>query len=134
MIEPLEVNYDNARICVTVKTFQERRAHVVGSCTQRLSWFGSGCHMHIAQFVIATLATVLDPKIRLSHRRDRVTFCLQSLNTHIRESLNTDRRLFFSLPYFGFCTSISVLRFLHFSVFHLPFDSFCGVLTRVSLE
>jgi len=33
--------------------------------------------MHIPQFVIATLAAVLEPKIRLSHRRDWAPFCLQ---------------------------------------------------------
>jgi len=59
-----------------VDASKERRAHMVGSCTHHLSWFGSGCHRHIAQFVIAMLAAVLEPKIRLSHRRDRVTFCL----------------------------------------------------------
>ena len=37
-----------------------------------------------------------------------------------RKALDTDSRLFFSLPYFGFRTSVSVLRFQHFSVFHLP--------------
>ena len=30
---------------------------------------------------------VLEPKIWLSHHRDRVTFWLQGLNTHIRESI-----------------------------------------------
>ena len=35
------------------------------------------------------LTAVQDPKIPLSHRKDRVTFWLQGLNTHIRESLNT---------------------------------------------
>ena len=38
---------------------------------------------------------------------------------HIREPGNV-RRLFFSLPYFRFRTSVSVLRFPHFSIFHLP--------------
>ena len=45
--------------------------------------------------------------------RDRVTLWLQGLNTH-NKALDTDRRLFFSH------TSISVLPFQHFSVFHLP--------------
>ena len=31
-----------------------------------------------------------------------------------------NRQLFFSLPYFSFCTSIFVLWFPHFSLFHLP--------------
>jgi len=64
--------------------------------------------MHVAQFVIVTLATVLEPKIWLSHCKDRVTFCLQSLNTRICESIRHYKhwmRLFFWLPYFGFCTS-----------------------------
>ena len=37
------------------------------------------------------------------------------------KALDTDRRLYFSLPYFGFRTSVSILRFPHFSIFHLPF-------------
>ena len=41
---------------------------------------------------------------------------------HSRESktLDTDKWLFFSLPYFRFHISISVLRFPYFSVFHFP--------------
>ena len=69
--------------------------------------------------VIVTLAAVLEPKIWLSHGRDRVTLWLQGLNTHSK-ALDTDRRLFFSLPYFGFRISVSVLSFQYFSVFHLP--------------
>ena len=52
-----------------------------------LAWFGSGCHMHIAQFVIATFAAVVEPKIRLSHRRDRVSPFVYKASTHIRESI-----------------------------------------------
>ena len=50
--------------------------------------FESGFHMHIAQFVIATLGAVLEPKIRLSHRRLGIEppFVYQGFNTHIRES------------------------------------------------
>ena len=56
------------------------------------------------------LATVLDPKIQPSHRRDRVTFWLRGLCTNISESirhLNTERQLFFSLQYFGSIHSFS---------------------------
>ena len=50
---------------------------MVGSCTHRLCWFGSGCHMHIARFVIATLAAVLEPKTRC-HRTFSIPsfFCI----------------------------------------------------------
>ena len=47
-------------------------------------------------------------------------------------ALDTDRRLFFSLPYFGFRTSVSVLRLPHFSVFHLPPLKFEGLQSYVS--
>ena len=40
---------------------------------------------------------------------------------HIREPGNV-RRLFFSLPYFHFRTSVSVLRFPYFSIFHFPLN------------
>ena len=36
------------------------------------------------------------------------------------KALDTDRWLFFSLPYFRFHTSVSILWFSLFSVFHLP--------------
>ena len=39
---------------------------------------------------IATLAVVLEPKIHHSHLRDRVTFWLQSLNTHFREAISSE--------------------------------------------
>ena len=57
------------------------------------------------------LAEVLEPKIRFSHRRDRVTLlATRPQHTHslVNKTQNTDRRLFFSLPfpYFGFCTSV----------------------------
>ena len=47
------------------------RADIVGSCTHRLSWFVSGCHMHI--ICDSDARRSLEPKIRLSHRRDIVT-------------------------------------------------------------
>ena len=50
---------------------------------------------------------------------------------HIREP-GTDRRLFFTLLYFHFRTSVSILRFLHFSVFHLPHSNvqFPGITSQ----
>ena len=41
---------------------------------------------------------------------------------HIHESVRHWALIgsFFSLPYFHFCTSISILRFTDLSVFHLP--------------
>ena len=65
---------------------------------------------------ISTLAAVLELKIRLSHCRDQVTFWLQGLNTQSRvnKALNMDRRLFFSLPYLRFCTSLSIPLFPYF--------------------
>ena len=54
-----------------------------------LSWLGLGPAVHGIVISIAMLTAVQDPKILLSHHRDRVTFRLQSLNTHIRQSLNT---------------------------------------------
>ena len=73
---------------------------------------------------------VLEPKIQLSHRRDRVTLWLQGLNTH-NKALNmhgyTDRRLFFSLPYFGFRTSVSALQ-------RFPLTPQCGVSLSMQTE
>ena len=45
---------------------------------------------------------------------------------HICEPGNV-RRLFFSIPYFRFRTSVSVLRFPHFCVFHLPQTNTLGI-------
>ena len=125
--------YDNTRTCITVKTFQQHRARMVGSyvlyylsvvgpCTHHFSWFGSGSHMHIAQFVIAMLAAVLELKIRLSHRWEKATFCLQGLNIHIRES---KRHLTLVSCFTShFRTSVSVLLFLYFG-FHTSAFSTC---------
>ena len=38
----------------------------------------------------------------------------------VNKELDSDRQLLFSLPYFRFCTLVSVLQFPHFSIFHLP--------------
>ena len=83
LIEPLVNKYDNTRICITVKRIQEGRACMAGPLTVCLGWVW----LSPAQFVLTKLATVLEPKIWLSHCRDRVTFCLQGLNTHIHESI-----------------------------------------------
>ena len=73
---------------------------MVGPCTHCLSWFGSGCHVHIAQFVIATLAAVLQPKIRLSHHRDWAPLSTRPQHTHswLKKALNTAHFSFFHLP------------------------------------
>ena len=72
-------------------------------------------------FVIGTLAAVLQPKIHLSHSRDRVPFGYKaSTHTVMSKALNSDRWLFF---YFCISVSIilfSVLQFPHFSVSTCP--------------
>ena len=72
----------------------------------------TGCHLHL--IVIVTLTAALVLKIRLSHRWKTATFWLQALNTHICESLNTDRRLFLLLR-----TSVSILQ-------HFPLTLQCN--------
>ena len=56
---------------------------MVGPLTVSLaSWFGSG-HTHalaVTCIMIVMLAAALEPKVRLSYHRDRVTFWLQGLN------------------------------------------------------
>ena len=65
LVERLVKNYDNTRISTTVMTFQEHRAHMVGPLTVCL-----GLGLAGLVWLIVTLAAVLKPKIRLSHRRD----------------------------------------------------------------
>ena len=65
-----------------------------------------------AQFVIGVLTAVLEPKIWLSHRRDRVTFWLGGYSSHLR-------------------TSVSILWFPHFSVFTCPAISFSKVVQLI---
>ena len=105
-------NYDNTRICITFKSFQEHRAHMVGPCTLRLSWFGSGSHMHIAQFVIAMLATFLELKIQLSHARDWAPL----LSTRPQHTYSWVNNAETQIGGFSshFCTSVSALPFLYF--------------------
>ena len=79
------------------------------------------CIIDNACIVIATLAAVLEPKIGSHITGIESPFGYKALVT-----LDTERQLFFSLPYFGFRTSVSVLRFPHFSVFHLPQLFFYG--------
>ena len=56
----------------------------------------------------------------LSHRLETVTVCLQGtfVNQATLGGFSSHFRI--SFPYFRFRTSVSVLRFPHFSVFHLP--------------
>ena len=90
-----------------------------------------------AQFVMAMFAAVLEFKIWLSHCRDRVTFWLQGLITHTRanKALYTDRRLFFSLLYFCFCTSFSYLSVFHLlmNLSHLGLQE-CSHVTRGNIS
>ena len=46
----------------------------------------------------------------LSCRLETVTLCLQGTVVSHLKALDTDRRLFFLLPYFRFCTSVSILN------------------------
>ena len=107
LVEPLAKSCDSTRICITVKRTQEHRAHMVGPLTISLG-LAITC-------MIATLAAVLEPKIRLSHCRNRVTFWLQGLNTHIREYVRHSKPICGYSSHFR--TLASILRFQHFSVF-----------------
>ena len=74
----------------------------------------TGTHVHHDSD--AMLATILQLKIQLSYYRDRVTLWLQGLNKHSHGSIRDLRRLLFSLPYFSFHTSMSILQ--HFPLVH----------------
>ena len=66
--------------------------------------------------MVLVAAGVRCVSVRLSHCLETVTTWLQSW---VRKALDTDRRLSFSLPYFRFRNSVSVVRFPYFSVFSL---------------
>ena len=44
-----------------------------------------------------------------SHVMRQSPFAYKAVMSHLK-ALDTDRRLFFSLPYFRFCTSVSILN------------------------
>ena len=102
----------HSRSCLAAQIHETKSGMESQSCeTNPEVW--KACVSDYTCIVIATLTAVLDPMIWLSHQRDRVTLWLHGLNIHSRESvakaLNTNRQLFFSLPYF-----ISILSFPYF--------------------
>ena len=73
-------------------------------------------HSLALMYIMIAMRCSLQPKIQLSYYRDRVTLWLQGLNKHSHGSIRDLRRLFFSLPYFSFHTSMSIVQ--HFPLVH----------------
>ena len=62
----------------------------------------------------AFTCTICDSDARCSPTtdcKDRVTFWPQHTHPCVNNALNSNRRIFLSLPYFGFCNSVSILPF-----------------------
>ena len=67
-----------------------------------------------------TTLEILARQQSLCHAKLGVSHPLAARQSPGSKALNTDRWLSFSLRYFRFHTSVSVLWFSHFSIFHLP--------------
>ena len=72
--------------------------------------------------LLEVLYAVLEPKIQVSYCS--VESCFGYKASHrkswVNMALNTNSWLFFSFLCFGFHTSVSLLRFPHYSIFYLP--------------
>ena len=78
---------------------------------QRLA--DSSEHKHSrCRLAVFVLAGVWCVSAWLTHRLETVTLCLHNSQSWVSNAQDTDRRLFFSLSYFRFRTSVSVLQHL----------------------
>ena len=108
LVEPLAKNYDNThiRVCITVK-ISRNIVHIFGPLTVCLD---------LGQAVTCNSEARCSPRtydpVLTSIARIESPFGYKA-STHIIRHL-------FSLPYFSFHTSVSILWFPHFSIFHLP--------------